>query len=98
MYAIEYDFLPVGKTENCIITDSKGIKLSLNPCRFENKLVKFIMQVNNIPLEFSAVKNTEAMQFQHAKSYDSFKSIELFAKWGNEDKYKISFLTYRSKL
>ncbi len=94
---LDFDYLPSGETSEKVVEDNKGVKLDLRSSTIGKNKIIYKMQVETIPIEFSAIKDSNTCKVQNSKVFESFKRIEIIAYWGEANKYKLNLLTYKEK-
>ncbi|MFZ5950685.1 MAG: type IV pilus modification PilV family protein [Candidatus Rifleibacteriota bacterium] len=90
--------VPEGTTTNMLIDNPFGAELDLRPAEINKELVKFSLQVETLPVEFAAFKDSFSGQLQRARVEDGMKRLELTASWGNKGQHRINLIAYRGNL
>ncbi len=90
--------VPEGTATNLLIDNPFGADLDLRSAEINKELVKFSLQVETLPVEFAAFKDSFSGQLQRARVEDGMKRLELTASWGNKGQHRINLVAYRGNL
>lgn len=93
-----YGSLPVGKTEGkSIVWDGQQV-VDLRPVELANQKVEFTLNVEVVPVEFSAVADASTGRLERCSVEDGFKRLSLRAVWGRKKEHFFDLVAYKADL
>lgn len=93
-----FQLVPEGLTTDKLIENPFGMALDLRQTEVAKSLVKFSLQVEVIPVEFAALKDSFSGQLQRARVEEGMKRLEVTAEWGEKGKHNIRLVAYKANL
>ncbi len=102
--ALPFDTLPVGVSKNVRLgkdtgDDGKRIAiLDLRPVQVGNQDVRFDLDVELVPLEFSAVADAASGRMERTRLESSYKRLTLRAAWGTKKTHSLDLIAYKADL
>lgn len=93
-----YEALPLGLSENRRLVHSGREAVDLRPMELGPETVKFSMNVETIPVEFSAIADISSGRVEKVKVDDGLKKITLRAIWGRKAEHFFDLVAYKANL
>lgn len=93
-----YAALPVGKSEGKqIVWDGQQV-VDLRPVELANQKVDFSLNVEIVPVEFSAIADPATGRLERCAVEDGFKRLTLRAVWGRKQERFFDLVAYKADL
>lgn len=96
--SMPFNRIPIGTSENVLIDNPFSVDLDLKPKQIAKKQVSFKLQVEILPAEFAAYKDSFSGILQRARVEEGLKKLVVSAEWGDENQHHIELIAYRANL
>jgi len=102
--AIPFDALPAGISKNVRLGKDTGEDgkraafLDLRPTQIGNQDVRFDLEVELVPLEFSATGDAKSGRMERTRLESSYKRLTLRAGWGTKTPHSLDLIAYKADL
>ncbi|HOY66771.1 MAG TPA: prepilin-type N-terminal cleavage/methylation domain-containing protein [Candidatus Ozemobacteraceae bacterium] len=102
--ALPFDALPVGRSKNVRLghdadeTGKRSVTLDLRPVQVGVEEVGFELEVEPVPLEFSAVADPDTGRMERTRLEASYKRLILRAGWGSRSRHNLDLVAYKADL
>lgn len=102
--ALPFDALPAGVSKNIRLGRDAGEDgkraaiLDLRPAQIGNQEVRFDLDVEPVPLEFSAVADKNTGRMERTRLENSYKKLTLRAIWGTNTHHSLDLVAYKADL
>ncbi len=93
-----FEALPIGLTENRRLVYDGRETIDLRPMELGPETVKFTMNVEAVPLEFSAIADGVSGRVEKVKVDDGFKKITVRAVWGRKSEHFFDLTAFKANL
>jgi prepilin-type N-terminal cleavage/methylation domain-containing protein len=93
-----YAALPTGVTENRRITHEGKEVVDLHTIDLAGTEVALSLQVDVVPVEFSAIGSAESGGLERSKVEDGYKRLVLTATWGKKKRESFDLVAYKADL
>lgn len=94
-----FNQIPLGETSGTLIQGAEpGRGIDLRPLQIGKQQVTFAMQVEMVPVEFSAVIETTSGRSAKIRLDEHYKRLKLVAAWGADKPHSIDLTAYRADL
>lgn len=102
--ALPFDALPAGVSKNIRLGRDSGEEgkraafLDLRPSQVGNQEVRFDLDVELVPLDFSAVADPRTGRMERTRLENSYKRLILRATWGTKPPHSLDLIAYKADL
>lgn len=96
--SMNFHDLPAGRHQAIIFEQEGKVLLDLRPAIVSNTQVHFSMNIETVPVDFAALKDSVSGQVQRAKVEEGLKKIDISATWGEKAKHNLNLMAYRANL
>ncbi|MFZ2955624.1 MAG: prepilin-type N-terminal cleavage/methylation domain-containing protein [Candidatus Ozemobacteraceae bacterium] len=93
-----YAAIPIGQTENKSITFEGRSVIDLRPVDLGVQKVSFSLNVEVVPVEFSAIADAKTGRLERATVDDGMKRLTLRAVWGRKGERFMDLVAYKADL
>ncbi len=93
--------LPVGTSENVRLAGEArdpGDVLDLRPVEVGRNLVRFSLEVEMVPVEFSAILNPRNGTMDRRRVEDGLKRLTLVGTWGDKNQHRLDLVAFKADL
>jgi len=97
-FAQSYSRIPLGVSENCRLASDEKNALDLRPVEVGRSLVKFSLNVELVPVEFSAIVEPASGKVQRTRLEDGMKKLTLRGVWGDKSRHSLDLVAYKADL
>lgn len=93
-----FEAIPIGLSENRRLVHDGRETIDLRPMELGPETVRFTMNVEALPVEFSAIADLSSGRIEKVKVDDGFKKITVRAVWGRKSQHFFDLTAYKANL
>jgi hypothetical protein len=96
--SMPFNRIPIGLSEDVLIDNPFSMNLDLKQQKIGKNLVSFKLEVETLPAEFAAYKDSFSGILQRARVEEGLKKLVVSARWGDDKQHHIELVAYRANL